>query len=101
MIILEYEHVIHVDKNKELSKATIQWALLDAQKTKRYAKFYCGKYYISVCFNRDQTIQFSSNFVENRKFITQLRNMENRKYKLNNVTFFLWHWLNRLRTYRG
>ena len=51
--LLEYEQIIHVDKDTELKQTTIKYALYNAQYTRRYAKFYTGKYYISINFNRD------------------------------------------------
>jgi hypothetical protein len=95
--LYEYEHQIHVDANTELKKYTIQYALLDAQKTRRYAKFITGRYYISVTFNRDATIQLSSNYRTNMTFNKELSRMENVKYTLNTLTYFIWYWMNKLR----
>ena len=96
-LLYEYEQLIHVDKNTELQKYQIRYALYDAQKTRRYAKFYTGRYYISVAFNRDNTIQFSSNYRNDIKFNRELRRLENKKYLLNEVTFFIWYWMNKFR----
>lgn len=96
-LLYEYEHVIHVDKNTELKKYTIQQALLDAFRTRRYAKFYTGKYYISVTFNRDYTIQLSSNYTYDAHFNRELRRLESKKYTLNTTTYFIWYWINKLR----
>ena len=46
--LFEFEKLIHVGSDKELSKQTIIWALMEAFRTKRYAKFYTNKYYIHV-----------------------------------------------------
>ena len=95
--LYEYEHQIYVDKDKELKKSTIQYVLLDAQKTRRYAKFICGRYYISVTFNRDYTIQIASNYRYNLIFNKELGRIEAIKYTLNSLTVFLYYWLNKLR----
>jgi hypothetical protein len=95
--LYEYEHQIHVDAHTELKKFTIQHALLDAQKTRRYAKFITGKYYISVIFNRDYTIQISSNYRSDMKFNKDISRIENVKYTLNVLTQFIWYWMNKLR----
>lgn len=93
----EYEHQIYVDRGTELKKYTIQYALLDAQKTRRYAKFICGRYYIGVTFNRDSTIQLSTNYRNNLTFNRELDRLEHVKYTLNMLTQFLWYWLNKFR----
>ena len=95
--LVEYEHQIYVDNKTELKKCTIQHALLDAQKTRRYAKFITGKYYISVTFNRDYTVQISSNYRSDIKFNREIMRMESIKYTLNVLTQFIWYWMNKLR----
>jgi len=96
-LLFEYEQLIHVDAKTELQKYQIRYALLDAQKTRRYAKFYTGKYYISVTYNRDSTVQLSSNYRTDMKFNKELRRMEENKYTLNTLTYFIWYWMNKLR----
>lgn len=96
-LLFEYEQLIHVDRETELKKATIQYALYNAQYTRRYAKFYTGRYYISVGFNRDGTIQLSSNYRSDYKFNRDLSRMEVQKYTLNAMTYFIWYWMNKLR----
>ncbi|MBO7212343.1 MAG: hypothetical protein J6V44_15255 [Methanobrevibacter sp.] len=96
-LLYEYEQLIHVDKNTELKQYQIKYALYDAQKTRRYAKFYTGKYYISVSFNRDNTVQFSSNYRTDMKFNRELQRLENKKFSLNIVSYFIWYWMNKLR----
>lgn len=95
--LLEYEQLIHVDAKTELKKATIQYALYNAQYTRRYAKFYTGKYYITVSFNRDSTIQLSSNYRVDMKFNRDLQRLEDQKYTLYKTTYFIWYWMNKLR----
>jgi hypothetical protein len=95
--LLEYEQLIHVDAKTELKKATIQYALYNAQYTRRYAKFYTGKYYITVSFNRDNTIQLSSNYRVDMKFNRDLQRLEDQKYTLYKTTYFIWYWMNKLR----
>lgn len=95
--LLEYEQLIHVDSKTELKKSTIQYALYNAQYTRRYAKFYTGKYYITVSFNRDNTIQLSSNYRVDMKFNRDLQRLENQKYTLYKTTYFIWYWMNKLR----
>lgn len=96
-LLYEYEQLIHVDKNTELKQYQIKYALYDAQKTRRYAKFYTGKYYISVSFNRDNTVQFSSNYRTDTNFNRELQRLENKKFSLNIVSYFIWYWMNKLR----
>lgn len=98
MILLqEFEKIIHVDRNTELKKSTIVYALMEAFRTKRYAKFYAGKYYISVAFNRDFTVQISSNYDKDRTFLRELRRQENRKFSPNVMAFFIHYWMNKIR----
>ena len=93
----EWEQVIYVDKSKELTKAQIQYALYEARKHHRYAKFYCGKYYISIAFNYDLTVQFSTNYRYNSGFSRELNRMEGYKYQQATVTNFIYYWMNRIR----
>ena len=95
--LLEYEQIVHVDKDTELTKSAIRNALYDAQRHRRYAKFYCGKYYISIAFNRDETVQFSSNYRVDTKFRRELDKIEGYKYRLNAVTNFIHYWMNKFR----
>lgn len=97
MILLEYEQLIHVDAKTELKMGTIQYALLDAQRTRRYAKFYSGRYYITVTFNRDYTIQFSSNYRSDMRFNRELHRLEQEKFTIYKVSYFIWYWMNKLR----
>jgi hypothetical protein len=96
-LLYEYEQLIHVDKNTELKQYQIKYALYDAQKTRRYAKFYTGRYYISVAFNRDYTIQLSSNYRVDMRFNKELQRLENKKFSLNTTSYFIWYWMNKLR----
>lgn len=96
-LLYEKEQLIHVDSKTELKKYQIKYALLDARLTKRYAKFYTGKYYISIAFNRDFTVQFSSNYRVDGQFNRQLQRMEDRKFMINEVTDFIFYWMNKLR----
>lgn len=93
----EAEKVIHVDKDRELLKQTITYALLEAYRTRAYVKFYVGKFYISVTFNRDYTVQIATNYHEDRYFSKEMRVMESRPYHVNDMSYFLWYWLNKLR----
>jgi hypothetical protein len=96
-LLTEYEQIIHVPSDRELKEYTIQQALLNAQRTRRYAKFYTNKYYISVAFNRDSTVQMSSNYRSDMKFNRDLQRLENQRYTLYTVSHFLTYWLNKLR----
>lgn len=95
--LYEYEHQIYVDSKTELKTFVIQHALLDAQKTRRYAKFIIGRYYISVTFNRDYTVQISSNYRSDMRFNREIVRLENVKYTLNVLTRFIYYWSNKLR----
>ena len=95
--LYEYEQIIHIDANTELKQNTIKYALYDAQRTRRYAKFYCGRYYISVSFNRDYTVQLSSNYRSDMRFNKEIDRMENKKYAINTMSYFIWYWTNKLR----
>jgi len=95
--LVEFEHVLHVDADRELKKDIIRQCLYDAQRTQRYAKFYAGRWYISVAFNRDYTIQLSSNYTFDANFSRELRRMEAKKYTLYTMTYFIWYWINKFR----
>lgn len=99
MILQEREQIIHVDKSHELQKYTIKYALLTAQNRYTYAKFYCGKYYISVMYNQDRTVQISSNYRNNYKFEKEINKLENMKYNIGNVVYFIWLWMNKFRKF--
>lgn len=100
-LLYEYEQIIHVDNKTELKMYTIQHALLDVQRTRRYAKFYTGKYYISVTFNRDHTILISSNYRTDMKFNRELKRLEAEKFTLYKMSYFIWYWMNKLRKMWG
>ena len=95
--LLEFEQIIHVPSDKELTRQQIIYALMEAFRTRRYAKFYTNKYYIHVAFNRDYTIQISSNYDKDRVFLRELRRMENRKFTPNMMAMFIGYWMNKFR----
>lgn len=98
MILLkEFEQIIHVKRDAELKEYQIRYALLDAQRTARYAKFYCGRYYITITFNRDHTIQFSSNYRGDTRFDRELGRLESYKFTINTTAHFIWYWMNKFR----
>ena len=96
-LLREFEQRIKVDKNDELNKHQIEFALLDAMKTRRYAKFYTDKYYITVTFNRDYTIQISSNYRTDMRFNRDMKRLEEKKYTLHTTSQFIWYWMNKFR----
>lgn len=96
-LLYEYEQIIHIDSDHELKMYTIQHALLDVQRTRRYAKFYTGKYYITVTFNRDHTILISSNYRTDMRFNRELKRLEAEKFTLYKMSYFIWYWMNKLR----
>lgn len=95
--LFEAEKVFYVNKDKELLKQTIIYALLEAYRTRAYVKFYVGRYYISVTFNRDYTVQISTNYHEDRYFSREIRKLETRPYRVNDMAYFLHYWLNKFR----
>ena len=95
--LLEFDQQIHVSSDTELKRATIDYAILKAFNKRRYAKFYTNKYYISVCFNRDYTIQISSNYTYDNTFNRELRRIEAKKFSLNIMSYFIWYWMNKFR----
>lgn len=96
-LLKEWEQHIHVDSSTELKQQTIKYALYEAYKHRRYAKFYSNRYYINVAFNYDGTVQFSSNYFADTKFRRELNKLEGYKYSLNSTTYFIWYWMNKIR----
>ena len=96
----EAEKVIHVNKDMELLKQSIVYTLLEAYRTRAYVKYYVGRYYIAVTFNRDYTVQVSTNYHEDRQFSRELRKLEARPYRVNDMAYFLHYWLNKFRKLR-
>lgn len=96
-ILTEGTHLIQVSSGTELKASVINYALLDARATHRYAKFYSNKYYIEVTFQRDGSVRIASNYRTNIMFNRQLVDIDNKPFKVGAVTNFIWIWMNRIR----
>ena len=96
-ILEEGTQLIHVSADTELTKSVINFALVSARTSRRYAKFYSNKYYIEVTFQRDNSIRIASNYRYNYQFDRELTKLENRPFKLVDTINFIWLWMNRIR----
>lgn len=96
-ILNEEVQRIKCNKDKEVTNKVITNALLKARWRYHYARFYTNKYYIEVSFRNDGTVQISSNYRCNMVFNKAIKQLENKKYTIGNVTYFIWLWINRIR----
>jgi hypothetical protein len=96
-ILQEGTQLIHVSATSELTKSVINYALVSARTSRRYAKFYSNKYYIEVTFQRDGTTRIASNYRTNTQFNKQLVNIDSRPFRLSETVNFIWLWMNRIR----
>lgn len=97
LLITEGTQLIHVSADAELTKNVINYALVSARTSRRYAKFYSSKYYIEVTFQRDNTVRIASNYRTNVLFNKQLVAIDSRPFKLSQTVNFIWLWMNRIR----
>lgn len=97
MVIREGTSIIHVDRTQELGKTSIRYALMSAQATCHYAKFYSGRYFITVLYNRDGTVNISTNFRHNTLFDNQLYWLTRNAYQLSTYVDFVYRWMNYIR----
>lgn len=95
--LIEGTQLIHVSGDTELKKSVINYALLSAKASRRYAKFYSNKYYIEVTFQRDGSIRIASNYRINALFNRQIYNLDNNKFHLGETINFIWLWMNKIR----
>lgn len=96
-LLTEGTQLIHVSADTELKKDVINFALMSARISLRYAKFYSNKYYIEVTFQRDHTVRIASNYRTNPMFNRQINQIDNRPYKQLETVNFIWLWMNRIR----
>lgn len=95
--LYEGTQLIHVSADTELKKSVINYALLSAKASRRYAKFYSSRYYIEVTFQRDGSIRIASNYRTNAMFNKQLNAIDNNQFRLGETINFIWLWMNRIR----
>lgn len=91
-IINESVQLIHIDSSTTLTPQSIQYALMRAMSNKMYAKFYTDKYYITVNFNRDNTINVSSN-ITLPQFVSSLWKMSQLGWTFERVKTFIYTWM--------
>ena len=96
-ILEEGTQLIHVSADTELTKAVINFALVSARTSLRYAKFYSNKYYIEVTFQRDYTVRIASNYRTNPTFNRQLNIIDSHPFKQSDTVNFIWLWMNKIR----
>ena len=96
-ILTEGTQLIHVSADTELTRQVINFALVSARTSRRYAKFYSNKYYIEVTFQRDGTVHISSNYRFNTLFNRQLYELEKKPFRITETVNFIWIWMNKIR----
>ncbi len=96
-LLEEGTQLIHVSADTELKKQVINYALMSARTSLRYAKFYSNKYYIEVTFQRDGSVRIASNYRTNPTFNRQLNLIDDRPYRQADTTNFIWLWMNKIR----
>lgn len=96
-ILTEGTQLIHVSADTELTRQVINFALVSARTSRRYAKFYSNKYYIEVTFQRDGTVRISSNYRFNTLFNRQLYELEKKPFRITETVNFIWIWMNKIR----
>ena len=98
-ILTEGTQLIHVSADTELTRQVINFALVSARTSRRYAKFYSNKFYIEVTFQRDGTIRISSNYRNNILFNRQLTQLEDKPFRITETVNFIWIWMNKIRKF--
>ena len=98
-ILTEGTQLIHVSADTELTRQVINFALVSARTSRRYAKFYSNKFYIEVTFQRDGTIRISSNYRNNILFNRQLTQLEDKPFRITDTVNFIWIWMNKIRKF--
>ena len=96
-ILTEGTQLIHVSADAELTRQVINFALVSARTSRRYAKFYSNKFYIEVTFQRDGTVRIASNYRLNILFNRQLVDIERKPFRITETVNFIWIWMNRIR----
>ena len=96
-ILTEGTQLIHVSADTELTRQVINFALVSARTSRRYAKFYSNKYYIEVTFQRDGTVRMASNYRFNTLFNRQLYELEKKPFRITETVNFIWIWMNKIR----
>lgn len=95
--IVEATSVIRIKSDQELTKTQIRYALMSAQATCHYAKFYTDRYFITVLYNRDGTVNISTNYRFNTLFDNQLYWLTRNGYQLALYVDFIYRWINYIR----
>lgn len=96
MIINESIQLIHLDGSKPITNMIIKRALVMARANKDYAKFFLDKWYISICYTKDNNVLFSHN-IRSNEFQRELHILESKGYDIDKYTNFICIWLNKIR----
>lgn len=94
--INESIQLIHLDGKKPITNAIIKRALVMARFNKDYAKFFLDKWYITVNYNKDNTVSFSHN-IRSNEFQRALSILERGGYDIDKYAQFISIWLNKIR----
>jgi len=96
-MLTEGTQLIHVSADTELTRQVINFALVSARTSRRYAKFYSNKFYIEVTFQRDGTVRIASNYRTNILFNRQLVAIDSKPFRITETVNFIWIWMNKIR----
>lgn len=94
--INESIQLIHISSNSELTYNAVQHALVMAKGNKDYAKFYTDRWYISVHFERDNSVSIASN-IKALDFIRDKSRIESRTFTMDLYCNFIYIWMNKVR----
>lgn len=94
--INESIQLIHISSNSELTYNAVQHALVMAKCNKDYAKFYTDKWYISVHFEKDNSVSIASN-IKAIDFLRDKSRIESRTFTLDLYSNLIYVWMNKVR----
>ena len=95
--INESIQLIHINSGTNITIPLIKRALVMARSNKDYAKFFLDKWYMSVAYQKDNSVIFSHN-IRSLEFQRELNVMEKQGYNLDKYSFFICKWLNKIRS---
>jgi hypothetical protein len=88
--------LIHIDNNTIVTVPLIKRALVMARGNKDYAKFFIDKWYITVAFQKDNSVTFSHN-IRSNEFQRELNVMERQGYDIDKYSYFICKWINKIK----
>lgn len=98
-LLNETIQLIHITSDTKVSPEMVKHALVSAKVCKNYAKFYTDKFYITVNFNKDNTMSVSHN-IRNLDFYRELMRIQNNNRNNSNISLyaqFISRWINKIR----